>query len=190
MFQWASETSNHQAFDTFDKSIQMHLHTCLPESTSTIKSFQNQQMDMWRTYHTVRTSEQFVALWKELIGRVTSEPLEPAFFQDVTHWMFQAKVVAAFPLKESTPVPSDTHITYEDANIVRYISGYVCRKVRVKIEESSHSNKTELLRCLENLLADKEVQVKIEESSHSNKTRCLENLLADEEEGEATASAG
>ena len=103
----------------------------------------------------MRTSEAFIAHWKELIRKVTSEPAEPTFFQDVTDRLFEAMVMRAFPLKESVSSSRDTqNITYEDANVVRYIAGYVCRKVRTKIEQSSRTNKTSLLNCLEGLLAD------------------------------------
>ena len=155
VFQWASEASNRQAFETFEAAISSALQTCLPEGTSNIRSFQTERVDLWRAYHSVRTSEAFIALWRELIGKVTSEPAEPTFFQDVMDRVFEAMVVTAFPLKESASSSSDTqNITYEDANVVRYIAGYVCRKVRTKIKESSRTNKTSLLNCLEGLLAD------------------------------------
>ena len=44
----------------------------------------------------------------------------------------------------------------KDANVVHYIAGYVCRKVRKNIQESSHLNKDKLLRYLEGLLGDGE----------------------------------
>ena len=37
---------------------------------------------------------------------------------------------------------------------MRYIAGYVCRKVRKNIEVSSRSNKQQLLSCVEGLLGD------------------------------------
>ena len=50
-------------------------------------------------------------------------------------------------------------ITYEDANVVRYIASYVCRKVQMKIEKSSRTNKAALLKCLESLLSDEDKEV-------------------------------
>ena len=65
--------------------------------------------------------------------------------------------MTAFPLKELTPSYSETdNITYEDVNVVRYIAGYVCRKVRTKIEQSSRTNKAALINSLEGLLSDEE----------------------------------
>ena len=51
---------------------------------------------------TLRTSKEFIGVWKELISKATSEPQEPAFFQDITDQMFEEMVVATFPLDEST----------------------------------------------------------------------------------------
>ena len=81
------------------------------------------------------------------------------FFQDATDRVFQKMIIAAFPLEDVGILQSQAErITYEDANIVRYIAGYVCRKVRSKIESSLQSNKVELLNCVEILLDDEEVE--------------------------------
>ena len=65
--------------------------------------------------------------------------------------------MTAFLLKEPTPSCSETDsITYEDANVVRYIADYVCCKIRTKIEQSSGTNKEALIKCLEGLLSDEE----------------------------------
>ena len=45
-------------------------------------------------------------------------------------------VVTAYPVKELTPSFTVKHITYEDGNVVRYIAGYVCWKVRLKIKQT------------------------------------------------------
>ena len=34
VYRWASETTDHQVFDTFHKGVQLHLQSCLPQSTS------------------------------------------------------------------------------------------------------------------------------------------------------------
>ena len=54
-------------------------------------------------------------------------------------------ITAAFPLEgmvaeNSNPEPET--LTYEDANVVRYVAGYVCRKVLKTIEVSSHLKQT------------------------------------------------
>ena len=67
-------------------------------------------------------------------------------------------ITAAFPLKDGTIAersnPEPDTLTYEDANVVHYIAGCVCQKVRKNIEVSSRSNKQLLLSCVEGLLRD------------------------------------
>ena len=84
---------------------------------------------MIRKFHEVRTSESFCHLRKELsVAAIGSSP-EPSFFQEATDRVFQEMITAAFPLKDGTIAersnPEPETLTYEDANAVRYIAGYV-----------------------------------------------------------------
>ena len=51
---------------------------------------------MCRKYHAIRTSKQYVFLWKQLLGKVVSGPPEPAFYQEVTDLMFESIVHTVF----------------------------------------------------------------------------------------------
>ena len=87
---------------------------------------------MMRKYHQTRTSDGFYHLWSELTLAATGSASEPTFLQDDTDWVFREMVIAAFPIEEATAAasgPEPGGITYEDANVVRYIPGYVCKKV-------------------------------------------------------------
>ena len=61
-------------------------------------------------------------------------------------------------LKSQYPLPTDytplvaEDITYEDANVVRYVAGYVYRKVNAKIAKKP--NKLHLEKCLKELLQE------------------------------------
>ena len=45
-------------------------------------------------------------------------------------------------------MPAITPITYEKGNAIRYVAGYVCRKIKEKIEVSKHQFKEALLLCM------------------------------------------
>ena len=110
-------------------------------------------------YHQTRTSDGFYHLWSELTLAATGSAPEPTFFQDATDRVFREMVIAAFPIEKATAAasgPEPGGITYEDANVVRYIAGYVCKKVRRSIETSLRPNKAELLKCVEGLLSDED----------------------------------
>ena len=94
---------------------------------------------MTRKYHQTRTSDGIYHLWSELTLAATGSAPEPTFFQDATDQVFREMVIAAFPIEKATVAasgPEPGGITYEDANVVRYIAGYVCKKVRRSIETS------------------------------------------------------
>ena len=154
VLEWASETENHDTFTDFEAEVTTQLCRCLPESTRDVKSFQSQRVDMWRSYHSIRTETSFYCLWSQFISKITTSQPEPTFYQDVTDRLFEAIVTAAFPPRESSVESNlEQNLTYEDANVVRYVAGYVCRKVREKL---SHENKGELLKCLESLLGSED----------------------------------
>ena len=47
-------------------------------------------------------------------------------------------------------------LTYEEVNALRYVAGYVCQKVKEKIEESKHVYKAVFLLCLMDLYDEDE----------------------------------
>ena len=153
---WARD--NEQTFGRFETAVRPELQRCIYQGAVEPKSLQSRRIDMIRKFLEVRTSESFCHLWKELsVAAIGSSP-EPSFFQEATDRVFQEIITAAFPLKDGTIAeisnPEPETLTYEDANVVRYIAGYVCRKIRKNIEVSSRSNKQQLLSCVEGLLGD------------------------------------
>ena len=99
---WASETGNRDTFTDFEAAITTQLRRCLPENARDVKSFQSQRVDMWRSYHSIRTETSFYYLWSQFISKITTSRPEPTFFQDVKDRLFEAIVIAAFPPTESS----------------------------------------------------------------------------------------
>ena len=156
ILRWARD--NEQTFSRFEAVVRAELQRCIYHSAVEAKSLQSRKTDMIRKFHEVCTSVSFYHLWKELtVAAIRSAP-EPSFFQEATDRVFQEMITAAFPLKDVTinerSNPEPENLTYEDANVVRYIAGYVCRKVWRNIDASSCSNKAQLLSCVEGLLGD------------------------------------
>ena len=57
----------------------------------------------------------------------------PTFYQEVTDHMFEELLTSTYSLEaDNTPVVTED-ITNEEANVIRYMAGYVCRKVKTKI---------------------------------------------------------
>ena len=68
-------------------------------------------------------------------------------------------------LPEAPAVNADQDVTYEEANVVCYIAGYICHKIFNKIQHLSLQNKDVLLRCLDDLI-DKDSEDAASASAH------------------------
>ena len=51
-----------------------------------------------------------------------------------------------------TRTVSNFHLTFEEANALRYAAGYICYKLRKQLEASNNPRKSELLSLIENLI--------------------------------------
>ena len=51
---------------------------------------------------------------------------------------------------------SDRPLTFEERNALRFVAGYVCRKVRTKLEATSLPEKEELILCIMSFAGDEE----------------------------------
>ena len=75
---------------------------------------------------------------------------QPTFYQEVTDFLFDGIITSALPVRP--PVPSEAAaITCDDANVINYAAGYVCRK---SIHQSSKPDQAKLLRCVKALLKE------------------------------------
>ena len=87
-------------------------------------------------------------LSQELNVAVIGSACEPSFFQEAIDRVFQKMITAAFSLEDVTidvrSNPDHDNLTYEDANVVHYIAGYVGRNHHIPTK----------LNCVEGLLGD------------------------------------
>ena len=107
---------------------------------------------MWRKYHSLRTSEAFLSEWKTFLLQAGCPTISSIFIQFVGHSMFKELVKTKYcpnTTAEGSYVSDDlTHLEY---NAIRYTAGYVPRALKKKVAKSHHSNKKDLLLCLNDL---------------------------------------
>lgn len=107
---------------------------------------------MWRKYHSLRTSEAFLSEWKTFLLQAGCPTISSIFVQFVGHSMFKELVKTKYcqnTTAEGSYVSDDlTHLEY---NAIRYTAGYVPRALKKKVAKSHHSNKKDLLLCLNDL---------------------------------------
>ena len=108
---------------------------------------------MWEKYHQIRSSDQFVARWKQFL-QLSGARASPTLFQHITDIIFNHLIEKHFPTC-TTPATQSTEdipsLDYNERNAVRYISGYITRSVYRTLKDSKHKFKDELCLCLAEL---------------------------------------
>ena len=94
---------------------------------------------MCRSYHALRCSSSFKFMWVQFFNNIGIANLEPYLYQEMTDRIFDRLVKDAYPVLENdpaTPSSQTSAVTYEDANVIRFAAGYVCKNLKEKIESS------------------------------------------------------
>ena len=135
-----------RVFTDFEKKLLSRLQDVLKESHSL--SLRTRRIRYWRNFHQLRISQEFSSLWEEFLQTVELQA-EPAFYQEASDQIFEALVkeklpaaVQVVPLEEATSKPEllDS-LSSEDLNAIRYVAGYVLRKVIEKVDANEEVKK-------------------------------------------------
>ena len=106
--------------------------------------------------HCIRTTRKFVKAWEDFLKHFDA-PASPIFYQYVTDEVFKDMVRAEFARKnqEEDYEIRTTGINDMEENTLRYMAGYVLRKIKSKIEKSSSKYKDCMLLCISELTGEK-----------------------------------
>lgn len=137
--QWVKQPQNNVIFTTFSKYLVKKLQSCLGSSTLTQRT---RTARMWGLFQEFRTSEQFMKEWKSFLKLSIKSTAIPAFYQYVTYEVFKALIKNEFKCSAAQDY-SVCPLTADDQNALRYVAGYVCRKVREKLESSTNIEKSQ-----------------------------------------------
>ena len=135
-----------QLFTDFSLKLITKLQSCF----KTRKCKQTERELMWGHYHVVRSSPEFHDDWCMFIYQAVniSKPT-PAFYQFVTHEVFKELIKQKYPVQESKSIQKlPQKMTNIEENALHYVAGYICRKVRFRLESSSNLKKNEMILCL------------------------------------------
>ena len=109
---------------------------------------------MWSSFHSLQISNAFVKLWHDFLDAADLEK-QQLFVQHVSNKVFQQPIKKKFTVSQEA-VSLVAPLTYEKVNALRYVAGYVCQKVKEKIEEAKHVYKAVFLLCLMDLYDEDE----------------------------------
>ena len=149
---WLKDDEHQQEFIKFSQELTSSLQTCFESQAASMKT---RREKMWRTYHCLRTSTNFKAKWTTFIAKFTSTKPNPAFYQYVTDIFFREIIKIKFPTNEhQVSSGPKSQLTVEEANALHYAAGYVCHKLRKRLESSSNPQKEELVLLIMDLCED------------------------------------
>ena len=93
---------------------------------------------MWSLFHQQRMSRTYRIKWTTFLD-VTIGKYPTVFYQHATDFLFQLLLKKVFPITTDTPGDSPTAMSREEENALRYVAGYVIRKV---LEDFKGQNKS------------------------------------------------
>ena len=151
---WCEEPAHCELLTQFTVGLTARLKTCFQCNHSSLRL---KKEKMWGLYHQLRTSKNFKEEWSQFLQASVGHQASPAFFQFVTHTVFKELITMEYPIAVHTTTPVESPqcpLTYEEENALRYIAGYVCRKLRERLESSSLPSKDDMILCLMELNGD------------------------------------
>ena len=112
---------------------------------------------IWEKYHQLRISGLFKEEWNKFFLVSLSRPALPTVFQSISHRVFKCLLEEEFKVEEHKRLEGiSCAITWEEENALRYVSGYVCRKVPQKIGASNLKTKQEMIQLCVELSGDED----------------------------------
>lgn len=144
-----AQPENETVFERFINQLFLSLLTCF----SSQLPMKSQKEHMWKTYHQLRISSNFRTTWVSFLNKVTSATPPPVFYQHITDLCFKELIKIKFPVQMSTTsIVNEFHLTFEEANALRYAAGYICYKLHKQLEASSNPRKSEFQHLIGNLI--------------------------------------
>ena len=115
------------------------------------------QDKMWSFYYKMRVSESYKDEWAKFLMESVGHTSTPAFYQNITDVLFQQLVKADFSILPNAAAENLNEMTLEEQNALRYVAGYVCRKVREHLETSHYDKKDDMIIAITTELAGDEM---------------------------------
>ena len=143
---WSKHSPRHYVkLSSFAHILIVRLNACFPCKHSTL---QLKKERMWGAYHRLRTSVTFVGDWQTFLSTSVQLKAFPAFYQFVTHYVFKGLIKLHYPVSVEAGQESHSRpLTHVEQNALRYVAGYVIRKLR-GLETSSHKEKDNMILLL------------------------------------------
>ncbi len=138
----------------FQFELKLLVNFCVSCLQSTAKSQKKCRENMWRSYHTLRTSSGYIDDWNAFLSESGTDTSKSSsiFYQFVGNYIFKEVIKRHYPIAITNTCTSDqtNHqpLTYEETNGLLYAAGYIPRQLRKKLPKSLHPLRNYILMCI------------------------------------------
>ncbi len=152
----ACRSSQPDLFHQFSRYLTTTLKKCF---VNTHKTNILKKAKMWGMYHQLRTSDSFKKEWRLFVEKSVQLDMSAAFYQYVTHEVFKELIKSEYPVfsANAASLPPLTNI---EENALRYVAGYVCRKIHDRLQSSTCKDKAVMILCLTDMNGGEEDSIK------------------------------
>ena len=156
--QYSGHPQYRAEFCSFARDMIKSLNACLVN----MYSGKEEREVVWGCFHQLRCSDSFRYAWINFVNKATKTKPSALFYQRVTEHLFNALIEVKFQptgqlesmATESCSNPNT--ITHLEENVLRYVSEYVCRKIRETLETGHHPNKDYMIFAIMEMAGDEE----------------------------------
>ena len=142
-----------EEFSRFAFNLCKELNSCFKRK----RNLKLENEAMWGCFHRLRSSTTFKDTWISFVQQEMGKIPSPIFYQEVIQHIFKVLVKRKFiimnPMKFNSGNPP---LTREEENSLRYMAGYIYRRVRKQLESLTHKCKDDMILCLMELNGDED----------------------------------
>ena len=155
LYVWASKENSQGPLSDFISEMLRKMRKCFTYHKGELK-----KDAMWGMFHQMRTSYDFINQWRSFVKASSigvNEP-SPFVYQYVTEFIFKKVIKNDYPI----PHTSDTSeaqwqlssLTIIEQNALRYVAGYIFRKIRNQVDKEESEDKDDFVHALMELAGD------------------------------------
>ena len=140
LLHWCQQEENSEEVNQFMKQVMADMSQCL----AAFKGKKGGHDRLWKKYFALRTSEKFTNQWKTFFS--TAQCLcTPVLYQHLVDLFFKRMLNEEFDVTPEEQTVELRELTETEANIIRYVAGYICRHLQRKLERENHPLKKDLI---------------------------------------------
>ena len=140
LLHWCQQEENSEEVNQFMKQVMADMSQCL----AAFKRKKGGRDRLWKKYFALRTSEKFTNQWKTFLS--TAQCLcTPMLYQHLVDLFFKRMLNEEFDVTPEEQTVELRELTETEANIIRYVAGYICRHLQRKLEHENHPLKKDLI---------------------------------------------